>query len=193
MRRKFATNLLFLFAANLLVKPFWIFGIDRVVQNQVGAEVYGTYFAVFNYSFLFSIILDFGINNFNNRAISRSNKRAGDYLLNLLLIKTVLGLFYFALTLFSAVSAGYSTVQMRMLLFLGINQVLLSAILYFRSNIAALHLFRTDSVISVLDRLLTISFCLALLYLPVFSNNFNISWFIYAQTLALLITAGVEI
>ena len=68
MRKKFATNLIFLFAANLLVKPFWIFGIDRVVQNKVGAEVYGTYFAVFNYSFLLSILLDFGINNFNNRA-----------------------------------------------------------------------------------------------------------------------------
>jgi hypothetical protein len=36
MRKKFALNLLFLLAANLLVKPFWIFGIDRVVQNKVG-------------------------------------------------------------------------------------------------------------------------------------------------------------
>src|SRR6266581_4341587 len=100
MRRKFATNLLFLFAANLLVKPYWIFGIDRVVQNRVGPEVYGTYFAVFNYSFLLSIILDFGINNFNNRAVTRHPQRAGEYVLNLLLLKGILAIIYFVLTFF---------------------------------------------------------------------------------------------
>src|ERR1035437_3642088 len=112
MRRKFATNLLFLLAANLLVKPFWIFGVDRVVQNKVGPEVFGTYFAVFNYSFLLSIILDFGINNFNNRAISRDNKRLNEYLLNLLMIKTVLGIIYFALTFITALATGFDKQQM---------------------------------------------------------------------------------
>jgi O-antigen/teichoic acid export membrane protein len=188
MRRKFAANLIFLFAANLLVKPFWIFGIDRVVQNHVGPEVYGTYFAVFNYSFLFSILLDFGINNFNNRAISRNNKRAGEYVLNLLALKFFLGILYFAVTFFSGLSTGYSGLQMKMLLFLALNQILLSAILYFRSNIAALQLFKTDSIISVMDRLLAIVFCLALMYSS-FRESFSIMWFIYAQTAALLITA----
>lgn len=191
MRRKFATNLIFLFAANLLVKPYWILGIDRVVQNKVGPEAYGTYFAVFNYSFLLSIILDFGINNFNNRAISRNNKRAGEYLLNLLLLKSGLAVIYFAGTFISAIATGYNEQQMTMLVFLAINQILLSAILYFRSNVAALQHFRVDSMLSILDRLLTILFCLVLLYVPFFQQGFNILWFIYAQTLALLITALV--
>jgi len=191
MRRKFATNLVFLFAANLLVKPFWIFGIDRVVQNKVGPEVYGTYFAVFNYSFLLSIILDFGINNFNNRAVSRNSKRSGEYLLNLLILKFFLSLAYFAFTFLSALSTGYSEFQMKLLLLLAVNQILLSAILYFRSNIAALQLFKTDSGISTLDRLLTIAFCLIILYAPAFKESFSIVWFIYAQTLALLITTIV--
>ena len=191
MRKKFATNLIFLFAANLLVKPFWIFGIDRVVQNKVGADVYGTYFAVFNYSFLLSILLDFGINNFNNRAVSRNSKRSGEYLLNLLMLKLFLAFVYFAFTFVTALSTGYSELQMKMLLFLAINQILLSAILYFRSNIAALQLFKTDSIISILDRLLTIIFCLALLYSASFKESFSIIYFIYAQTLALFITAFI--
>ena len=191
MRKKFATNLIFLFAANLLVKPFWIFGIDRVVQNKVGAEVYGTYFAVFNYSFLLSILLDFGINNFNNRAVSRNSKRSGEYLLNLMVLKIFLAFIYFAFTFFTALSTGYSELQMKMLVFLAINQILLSAILYFRSNVAALQLFKTDSILSVLDRLLTIVFCLVLLYTSIASNSFSILFFIYAQTLALFITAMV--
>jgi O-antigen/teichoic acid export membrane protein len=189
MRRKFATNLIFLVTANLLVKPFWIFGVDRVVQNKVGPEVFGTYFAAFNYSFLLSIILDFGINNFNTRAISRDNKRVGEYLANLMSVKFVLSILYFGLTALMALATGYDAEQMHLLLFLAINQILLSAVLYFRSNIAALQLFKTDSVISILDRLLAIIFCSLLIWLPAFKNTFSIMWFIYAQTAALLITA----
>lgn len=192
MRKKFAVNLLFLFAANLLVKPYWILGIDRVVQNKVGPELYGTYFAVFNYSFLLSILLDFGINNFNNRAVSRHPKRLDEYLFNLLFVKIGLSAVYFGLTLITALYTGFKGRQMYMLEFLAINQILLSAILYFRSNIAALQLFKTDSIISVLDRLLVILFCALLLYLPAFKTSFNIMWFIYAQTLALAITALIS-
>lgn len=191
MRKKFATNLLFLFAVNLLIKPYWIFAIDRVVQNKVGPETYGTYFAVFNVSYIFSILLDFGINNFNNRAVSRNNKRLGEYVLNLMLLKLFLSIAYFALTFVYALSTGMNEMQMQMLLFLAINQLLLSAILYFRSNIAALQLFKTDSFISVLDRLLTILFCSALMYAPFWKGGFNILWFIYAQTIALALTAAI--
>lgn len=192
MRRKFATNLIFLLTVNLLIKPYWIFGIDRVIQNKLPLGDYGTYFAVFNYSFLLSIILDFGINNFNNRAISRDRKRLGEYLLNLMLVKGGLSIIYFVLTFISALVTGFDQLQLKMLFFLAVNQILLSAILYFRSNIAALQLFKTDSLISTLDRLLAIVFCLGLLYLPAYKDSFNIMWFIYAQTAALLITAIIS-
>lgn len=193
MRKKFATNLAFLLLLNLLIKPFWILGIDRVVQNRLGPEAYGTYFAVFNFSLLFSILLDFGINNFNNRAVSRNNKRAGEYLLNLMLLKFLLSILYLIFTFVAALLTGFSAAQQHMLLLLMVNQILLSAILYFRSNLAALQLFKTDSVISVMDRLLTILFCLALLYIPAYSGSFDIMWFIYAQTFALGLTALVAL
>ena len=58
MQLKFLSNLAFLLFLNLLVKPFWIFGIDRAVQNEVGAEVYGSYFALFNFAFILNVFLD---------------------------------------------------------------------------------------------------------------------------------------
>ncbi|MFI5220594.1 MAG: polysaccharide biosynthesis protein, partial [Bacteroidia bacterium] len=61
MQKKFITNLGFLLFLNLLIKPFWILGIDRSVQNTVGAEIYGQYYALFNFSFLLNILLDIGI------------------------------------------------------------------------------------------------------------------------------------
>lgn len=193
MRKKFAANLIFLITANLLVKPFWIFGIDRVVQNKVGTIDYGTYFAVFNYSYLFSIILDFGINNFNNRAISRSKERLNSYLLNLMLLKIFLSVIYLAFTFLCAVAAGFDEFQMKLLFVLALNQILLSVVLYFRSNISALQFFKTDSFVSVLDKLLSIIFCALLLWSGIFGGeNFKIEWFVYAQTLALFITAIVS-
>ena len=188
MRKKFAINLIILIAANLLVKPIWVLGIDRVVQNNVGPEVYGPYFAVFNYSFLFNVIIDFGVNNFNNRAISRNNKRVGEYMYNLVVIKGLLSLVYLAITFAAALPSGIEPTEMKMLFFLCLNQILLYFVLYFRSSIAALQMFKTDSVISVLDRLLSIIFCVVLIYAEPFKGGFDIMWFIYAQSVALFIT-----
>ena len=72
MQRKFITNLALVLALNLLIKPFWILGIDRAVQNAVGTEQYGFYYSIFGFSFLLNILLDLGITNFNNKNISQN-------------------------------------------------------------------------------------------------------------------------
>ena len=79
MKRKFVTNLALVLFLNLLVKPFWIFGIDRTVQNVVGADGYGFYFSLFSFSLLLNILLDLGITNFNNRSIARDPDKLPGY------------------------------------------------------------------------------------------------------------------
>ena len=44
----FVGSLLLLILLNVLVKPLWIFGIDRQVQNITGYAAYGGYFALLN-------------------------------------------------------------------------------------------------------------------------------------------------
>ena len=92
MRKNFITNISFLLLLNLLIKPFWILGIDRGVQNALGPEVYGVYFALFNFSYVFQVILDFGINNYNNRLIARSPDKLGAQLFSTLVLKIGLGI-----------------------------------------------------------------------------------------------------
>ncbi len=41
MQKKFITNLALLLLLNLLIRPFWILGIDRAVQNAVSVVVPG--------------------------------------------------------------------------------------------------------------------------------------------------------
>ena len=189
MQKKFVTNLAFLLFLNILIKPFWILGIDRAVQNKVGAEEYGFYFALFNFSFLLNILLDIGITNFNNRNIAQNNHLLQKHLSGILSLRLLLTVAYIVINLLIAWVTGYLADGGWMLLVLLINQALISLILYLRSNIAGLHLFRIDSFISVLDRLIMITLCSVLLWGGITGGQFKIEWFVWAQTFAYAITA----
>lgn len=191
MQRKFLSNLVFLIFLNLLVKPFWVFGIDRAVQNEVGAEAYGSYFALFNFALILNIILDLGISNYNNRNISQHQHLLGKYFPRIVLLRLILAVAYLVICLFAALLLDYSASQLSMLTVLCFNQFLLSFILFLRSNISGLHLFRIDSAISVLDRLLMIASCGWILWSNKVSQPFQIEWFVYLQTASYLITACI--
>ena len=193
MKRKFVTNLILLLFLNLLVKPFWIFGIDRTVQNTVGDESYGLYFALFNFSMLLNILLDVGITNYNNRNIAQHNFLLPKHLSNIIGLKLILAVVYTIFTLGVAAVIGYNNVQFHLLIFLIVNQFLISFTLYLRSNISALHLFRTDSLVSVLDRTLMIIICSLLLFTNIFGIEFTINWFVYAQTIAYVLTVLITL
>ena len=164
MKKRFLTNLALLILLNLLIKPFWFFGIEVGVQNRVGEEMYGFYFSLFNFAFILNILLDLGINNFNNRAISREPGNLRDNLAAIIPLEAdfVTGLCRFCISAGKII--GYSPDQFRMLWILIANQFLASFILYFRTNISGLQYFRTDSLLSVMDRSLMILFTGLLLW-----------------------------
>jgi O-antigen/teichoic acid export membrane protein len=192
MQRKFITNLALLLFLNLLIKPFWIFGIDRTVQNLMGAEVYGKYYALLNFSFLLNILLDAGITNYNNRNISQNQHLASKHFSGIIVLRFLLAGAYFITSLIAAFFIGYSEEDIHLLLILLANQFFISFILYLRSNLSGLHLFKSDSLVSVTDRFLMILLCAFLIW----SHNglhLTIENFVYAQTLSYLITALVAI
>jgi O-antigen/teichoic acid export membrane protein len=191
MQRKFLTNLGLLLFLNLLIKPVWIFGIDLTVQRIVGVGDYGFYFVILNFSFLFNIILDLGITNFNNRNIAQHNHLLNKHFSGILVLKLLLGMIYVVIAFIAALILRYNADQFRLLGWLALNQFLLSFILYLRSNISGFMMFKTDSMLSVLDRLLMILFCGVLLWGHVTSSAFRIEWFVYSQTAAYSITAAL--
>ena len=188
MRRDFILNLIIVIGANLLVKPIYIFGIDRTVQNSVGPEEYGVYFALFNFALLFQIITDLGLQNYNNRSISQKGELIHQYFPAMLLIKTFLGLVFLGMIYLGAMILGYGTEQLHLLLWVGINTILVSFVLYLRSNISGSGHYRLDSLLSILDKTLMIFIIGYLLYS---SSHFSIDQFIYGQTAALIISAVI--
>ena len=98
MQKKFLANLSFLLLLNLLIKPFYILGIDAEVQNQVGADEYGLYFSILNFSFIFNILNDFGITNYNNRTIAQNVNALQSHFGKLMVSRIFLCLAYTAVT-----------------------------------------------------------------------------------------------
>jgi O-antigen/teichoic acid export membrane protein len=193
MQKTFLSNLILIVLLNLLVKPFYILGIDAEVQNRVGAEVYGNYFALLNFSFLLNILLDFGITNFNNRNIAQNPQLIQKHFGKLLGIRISLFFLYAISTLGLGLFVGYSSNQISLLGLLVFNQFLVATIQYARSNFAGLHLFKIDAFISVLDRVLLIIICGALLWTPFSNQPFKIEWFVYAQTITYLVSSLISI
>ena len=190
MQKKLLSGLFWILLANLIVKPLWLLGVEVGVQNTVGNEAYGFYYAIFSFSYIFNILLDLGITNFNTRNIAQHPQLIQKHLSGILGIKLCLLGLYLVVTFSVGLLMGYGSREFSMLAWLTLAQFLNSLILYLRSNFEGLLLFRWDSLFSVLDRLLMILICSCLLWSPL-RQQFNIYWFVYAQVIAYSVTAAL--
>lgn len=181
MQRHFIINIAFLVTLNLIIKPFWIFGIDRTIQNTVGSDSYGLYFAIFNFTFLFNSLLDLGMSNYNNWSVAKDPNYSGIQFKRMASLKIILGIAYLITTIIAGVILGYDNQSFKLLLILSGSQFLLSYILFMRSSISGLQLFWIDSIFSVLDRLFMIGICGFLLWSSYAPEGFNIEWFAWSQ------------
>ncbi len=188
MKKFFVVNLLFMLSLNLLIKSFWILGIDRSVQNALPSGEYGVYYALLNFSYLFNIILDFGINNFNNKTIAQNTFLLKKYFARILPLKLILAGVYIVAVFVVALIGGYKSRAFNMLMWLCLFQILTYFLTYFRSNISGLLLFKTDSILSILDKSLTIIFCSILLWTSFLKEDFKVEYFVYVQVLSIFIS-----
>ncbi|MES2287860.1 MAG: oligosaccharide flippase family protein [Bacteroidota bacterium] len=183
MQKKFVANLAFLLFMNLFIKSIYILGFETQVQNEVGAASYGIYFAIFNFSFLLTIVLDFGITNFNNKNIAQNNHLLTKHFSGLFTLKILLAVIYIVVVVVAGFLIGYDTRLMKLLLVQGFNMFLLFFINYLRSNLAGLHLFKTDAIVSILDRSILIVLCIVMLKTDMLKEPDGIMYFVYAQTI----------
>ncbi|NJN34701.1 MAG: hypothetical protein HC817_11080 [Saprospiraceae bacterium] len=187
MNRDFFVNIVFLVLVNVLIKPFYIFGIDRNVQNLVGGEAYGTYFSLTSLSISLMVLNDMGIQNYNTREIAQNPQQLSRFFPNMIVLRSILGVVYLITLELIGFLIGYTWFELQMLFFTGVIQILTTTINYQKGNIAGLGKYWLNSIVTVLDRFLLIIICGVLLWLPSFRAQFTIHWFIYAQVLTLLL------
>jgi O-antigen/teichoic acid export membrane protein len=173
----FFKGLSWLILLNLLVKPVWIFFIDRQVQNITGNEAYGRYFAILNLSYVLLFLSDAGLGNMLNQ---RMANRIPLNIFRLLRIKIFLLFLYCAACFLAGWLTGIKAWDI--LFYVIIIQALTSLFVFLRSIVTAGQFFYADAWFSVLDKMLMIIFCGSILYTSFF-GNMDLLLFLKIQTL----------
>ena len=172
---RFFKGLSWLIILNILVKPVWLFFVDRQVQNLVGYETYGKYFAILNLSYVLFFLSDIGISNM-------LNQRVADHrpvnVVQLLRIKILLLGIYFLVFCFVGWLTHIS--DWSILFYVMIIQSLTSLLIFFRNIITANQYFVGDALLSVIDKTLMIVFCGSVLYTS-FLGNISLVLFLQIQ------------
>ncbi len=176
---RFYSSLGLLIILNVIIKPIWVLGIDRQVQNAVGTEMYGTYFSLFNFSIVFSFLLDWGLTSYFNRQLAINDASFTSKIGSFLFIKLLFALLY-AVAVFG-VAFLFGVRQWNILLSVIAIQALTSLFLFFRSIVTARQWFATDAWLSVLDKGLMILLCVSFLYLPSVAGTMTIDKFLLIQ------------
>lgn len=184
----FFSSLGLLLLLNSLLKPLWIFGIDRPVQNLAGTAVYGPYFSLLGLTLTAGFLLDGGLTAYASRQLALAPNPALTG--QVLRLKCALALLYVL-----AVSAiGWLTgiEQVSWLILLITIQILHSFFLFFRALLTAHQWFRTDAWLSVLDKTLMLVIAGTLLWTSARPDRLTITRFLWIQAgctaTALLIT-----
>jgi len=191
MQKLFFKSAALFVVLNLLVKPLWIFGIDLPTQNAVGAEAYGLYYSLLNFSLIFNILLDLGTNHASSRKVAMDAQKLARSFTIFFSLRLLLAFVYALLCIVFAWVLHYSWEAVSLLILLLINQILASFLLFFRANIAALQKFFLDSLLSILDRAGVLLIAGFLLYSSFSPFEYNIQTFIYAQMAAYSLAACI--
>ena len=193
MPKNFSQKVFFLIAINLLIKPLWIFGVERVVQIETGFDTYGLYFTLFNFTYLFSLLSDMGINNYNIKLLT-NNYTQGIKSANLLAIKLLLSVIYLISVLLISFVLGYTKTSFVLLLTLIFYQFGFSFLGFLRSHLTGLQLYKTDILFSVLDKIILLILFIPILNLSYFNTiNLSIQYFASAQLAAIFISILIGI
>ena len=185
----FLSSVFLLLLLNVLVKPLWIFAIDRQVQNVIGIDTYVRYFALFNLTIVFNFLLDLGITTYYNLQASAQTQLKPP-LFQTAILKFYLGIGY-AIVL--VIIAYITNIDKWLLFLLGLVQFLFSLFLFLRSHITAMQLFTIDAWLSVSDKILMIICCALLIYNPQLFGPIDITRFVSLQIFSILISISVTI
>lgn len=175
-----------LLTLNVVVKPFWIFAIDRKVQLLTGNASYGLYSILLSLSVIINGLLDLGITNFNTKNLSQNTSLISQYYNKVIALKLMLSLLYFVVLALAGFYLNHHQSDFWLLMLLGLNQFVISLSHYLRSNLLAIQKFEIESILGVTDKLFMTILCTGMIYYGWF--NVNIQNYVLLQTIAYITT-----
>ncbi len=184
MKKSFLINVGILLGLNLVIKPVYVFGLERAVHDRLGNTSFELYLSLFSIAVIFQIINDLGIQSYTAKKVSADGGQIKDLFTNLLAFKLVLGLVYFSILTLAAFFIGYEFTAWKLLVGLGFVQFLSGGLQFLRANLAGLGYYKTDSLLSAVDRSLLI-IILSVFLFSSWLTEFDLGWFIRAQIISM--------
>lgn len=193
LHRDFQGNIILVLFLNAIIKPLYLLGIDRGVQNMIPPEEYGVYFTLFNLSFIFQIFADFGLQAWLTKTCAQKAEEAKYQYPYFLSLKGLLSLLYLILTGMVAFSMGFWNKYPLLLTLILCLQLINSLLLFLRATISGLGFYRFDSYLSITDRGISILVMGVFLCTPTLQPKITIILFTCVQLLSLWVSSTVAI
>lgn len=184
MQNRFLRTLFLLVILNLLVKPVWIFAIDRRVQNLTGFAAYGAYYSMLSFCFLFTMVLDPGLHIRLSRDAASHPERLPGILSEAIRLKLLLILCFWVLLIPTAVMAGIS--DWSTLFSVALLLTCSSFMSLVRHFMSGAQFFRQEAWLSVVDKTIVILAVGSLMLLPDAGRILTVRVFVWVQVAALV-------
>ncbi|MCB0737800.1 MAG: polysaccharide biosynthesis C-terminal domain-containing protein [Bacteroidetes bacterium] len=199
MLNKLLKSLSLLLLLNLLIKPIWVLLVDRKVQLVIDAQwsvdssitPYGLFVAVYSYTLWFNVILDLGIRNYHNTTLAKNNNLLASAYSTYLPLKAILSFAYAGIMALAALIVGEYLAYHVLFWCLVLNQVLIGFTSFFRATITGLGRYNTDSIISVIDRVIMLALAVPIFFTQLWNSYQTIEAFVVLHTIAYAITTVV--
>ena len=188
MRKEFILNIIFLALANLLIKPIYLLWVEVKVNNIVGPSVYGVFASLFSICYIFQLIADPGLLNYNITFISANRDKIRERLPYMLGLKLSLAILYIAVLFILVSISDYNEIAWQIFPWVVANLLLMSLNIFLRSNVSGLGKYRWDSFFSILDKSLMIIILCSIIYGGIMGREITIVDFVKGQFLALALT-----
>lgn len=186
--KRIAKNSAWQLVSNIVQKIFSLI-IVFILAKKFGVDNFGLYSFAFSFVAIFSVFADFGINNFVVREVSRDPKGAKRLISNALAAKIILSIFSFCGIVIAALFFGLENYKFLLVILAGSSLLIDSLAGLFRSLFYSFEIFKYETIVSFLYRLVLLFLSLAvfffgfglteLLLIAVASSIFNLIISIY--------------
>lgn len=168
------------------MKPVWVL-VENLVQNDIGHEAYGTYASLFSLALVFSVLADWGINNYSTHKIASDNSQYNDVFNSLFFVRVIILLLYPVIMASVGYALQYTKNEIILLTLIALTQTFIYFLMFFRAKFQAFQHFKTDGFMSVIERVILIVLVLSLL-----NKGINLSLYIYARFIAVFIAVLIS-
>lgn len=186
--KNFLSHLSWLMVLNLAIKPVYLLAVDAQIQDTLGPETWGQFFPLLSLSVLMNILLDLGLANHTTRMVAGNPSELNGRFQGGWSAKLWLVPLYMVGLLMVGLALGYRGESLVWLAWTGINQALLSAVLYTRAGLQGAGDHVADAWISIADRALLLVAMGSLLWK---GDGFKLEWLLGGTTAALMVALSM--